>query len=101
MLPFGRTLIDTPGRCKLRGFVMVAVHTSRGDRFLRSFIDTDNGTVSRELYVNEDVFQQELEQIFGRCWLFLGHESLVPNPGDFMITRMGTEEVLLVRDRKD
>src|SRR6266545_3203315 len=80
---------------------MVSVQTSRGDRFLRSFIDTERGTVNRELYVNEDVFQQELEQIFARCWLFLGHESLVPNPGDFMITRMGTEEVLLVRDRKD
>jgi phenylpropionate dioxygenase-like ring-hydroxylating dioxygenase large terminal subunit len=80
---------------------MVSVQTSRGDRFLRSFINTEQGTVSRELYVNEDVFQQELEQIFGRCWLFIGHESLVPNPGDFMITRMGTEEVLLVRDRKD
>jgi phenylpropionate dioxygenase-like ring-hydroxylating dioxygenase large terminal subunit len=80
---------------------MVTVATTRGDRFLRSFIDTDRGTVSRELYVNEDVFQQELEQIFGRCWLFLGHESQVPNPGDFTITRMGTEEVLLVRDRKD
>ena len=80
---------------------MVTVATTRGDRFLRSFIDTDRGTVSRELYVNEDVFQQELEQIFGRCWLFLGHESLVPNPGDFVVTRMGTEEVLLVRDRKD
>jgi len=80
---------------------MVTVATTRGDRFLRSFIDTERGTVSRELYVNEDVFQQELEQIFGRCWLFIGHESLVPNPGDFVITRMGTEEILLVRDRKD
>ena len=59
---------------------MVSVPTTRGDRFLRSFIDTDRGTVSRELYVNEDIFQQELEQIFGRCWLFIGHESLVPNP---------------------
>ena len=80
---------------------MVMMNTSRGDRSLRSFIDTEHGTLSRELYVNPDIFQQELEQIFGRCWLFLGHESLVPNPGDFMITRMGTEEVVLVRDRKD
>src|SRR6266487_160545 len=80
---------------------MVMVNTSRGDRSLRSFIDTEHGTLSRELYVNPDVFQQEMEQIFARCWLFLGHESLVPNPGDFMITRMGTEEVVLVRDRKD
>ena len=83
------------------GSDVVMINTSRGDRSLRSFIDTEHGTLSRELYVNPDIFQQELEQIFARCWLFLGHESLVPNPGYFMITRMGTEEVVLVRDRKD
>ena len=73
----------------------------RGDRNLRSLIDTERGTVSRELYINDDIFEQELEQIYGRCWLFLGHESQLPNPGDFVVTRMGTEEVLLIRDRKD
>src|ERR1700733_1656474 len=80
---------------------MVNILTSRGDRTLRSFIDVEAGTVARELYVNEDIFWQEQEQIFRRCWLFLGHESQVPNPGDFYIARMGTEEVVVVRDRKD
>ncbi|MEA2639997.1 MAG: hypothetical protein QOF51_1391, partial [Chloroflexota bacterium] len=51
------------------------ISTAHGDRSLRSFIDTETGTLSRELYVNPDIFQQEMEQIFGRCWLFLGHES--------------------------
>ncbi|MXY59944.1 MAG: Rieske (2Fe-2S) protein, partial [Chloroflexi bacterium] len=80
---------------------MANLITARGDRSLRSLIDTEGGTVSRELYVNEDIFEQEQEQIFNRCWLFLGHESQVPNPGDFIVTRMGTEEVLVVRGRKD
>ena len=80
---------------------MVNIVRARGDRALRSYIDAENGTVSRELYVTEDIFQQEMEQIFRRCWLFLGHESQLPNPGDFVISRMGTEEVILVRDRKD
>ncbi len=78
-----------------------SVRTSRGDRSLRSFIDTEKGTINRELYVHPDVFEQEIEQIYRRCWLFLGHESLVPNPGDFITSRMGTEEVIIVRDRKD
>jgi phenylpropionate dioxygenase-like ring-hydroxylating dioxygenase large terminal subunit len=72
-----------------------------GDRTIRSLIDMENGTVNREAYVNDDVFDQEMEQIFQRCWLFLGHESQLPNPGDFVISRMGTEEVIVVRDRKD
>jgi phenylpropionate dioxygenase-like ring-hydroxylating dioxygenase large terminal subunit len=80
---------------------MVAIIKGRGDLSLRSLIDTEEGTVSRELYTNPDIFEQELEQIYQRCWLFLGHESQLPNPGDFIVSRMGTEEVLVMRDRKD
>ena len=80
---------------------MVAIIRTRGDRSIRDYIDPERGTVSRELYVNPDIFEQEMEQIFQRCWLFLGHESQIPNPGDFVISRMGTEEVIVVRDRKD
>src|SRR5947208_79647 len=80
---------------------MANLITARGDRSLRSLIDTEHGTVSRELYVDPDIFEQELEQIYGRCWLFLGHESQLKNPGDFFISRMGTEEVLVTKSRKD
>ena len=67
---------------------------------LRSLVDVEHGTVSREVFVNEEIYQQELEQIFARAWLFIGHESQVPNPGDYFQSRMGEESVLLVRDRK-
>ena len=74
---------------------------SNGDRSLSVLIDLDRGLVGREIYVNEDIYKQELEQIFARAWLFIGHESQVPNPGDFVVSRMGEEEVILVRDRRD
>ena len=80
---------------------MVSINKSRGDRSLRALVDPDSGIISRQAYVDEAIYQQELEQIFARAWLFIGHESQVPNPGDFVVSRMGAEEVILVRDRRD
>ncbi|MEX2598969.1 MAG: aromatic ring-hydroxylating dioxygenase subunit alpha [Dehalococcoidia bacterium] len=79
---------------------MVTYIRSRGDRSIRSLVDLENGLASREIYVNEELYAQELEQIYARAWLFVGHESQVPNLGDFVLTRMGEEEVILTRDRK-
>src|SRR5437762_1824318 len=57
---------------------------------LRDMVDIEHGEISREVFVNEEIYQQELEQIFARSWLFVGHESQVPNAGDYFQSRMGT-----------
>jgi len=80
---------------------LVSIIHSRGDKSLRQLVDLEKGLVSREIYVNEAIYQQELEQVFARAWLFIGHESQVPKMGDFVVSRMGEEEVILVRDRKN
>ena len=63
------------------------------------FIDWRRGQISRDIYVSEDVYSRELETLFTRAWLFIGHESQIPNPGDFFTSRMGEESVILVRDK--
>jgi len=61
-------------------------------------VDVHTGFISREIFVNEDLYQQEQEQIFARAWLFVGHESQVPKPGDYFVSCMGEESVILTRD---
>jgi Rieske [2Fe-2S] domain len=39
-----------------------------------------------------------MEKIFGRAWLMIGHESLVPGTDDFCHTYMGEDPVILTRD---
>ncbi len=80
---------------------MASILHSVGDRSLRSLVDLEHGLISREIYINPDIYAQELELVYGRAWLFIGHESLVPNRGDFFQGRMGEETVILVRDHKD
>ena len=66
---------------------------------LENLVDLGQGTISREVFVNKDIYQQELEQVFTRAWLLVGHESQIPNPGDYVQSRMGEESVILTRDR--
>ena len=61
-------------------------------------IDVQRGLISREIFVSPEFHQQELEKLFTRAWLFVGHESLIPNPGDFFVSRMGEESVILCRE---
>lgn len=65
----------------------------------RNLVDADTGEISRELFVNADLYRQEQERIFARAWLYIGHESQVRQPGDFFLSRMGEESVILTRDR--
>jgi phenylpropionate dioxygenase-like ring-hydroxylating dioxygenase large terminal subunit len=66
----------------------------------QQLVDNERGLLDRRMFVDPDVYQQELEKIFGRAWLLIGHDSLVPNPNDFFLTYMGEDPVILTRDAK-
>jgi phenylpropionate dioxygenase-like ring-hydroxylating dioxygenase large terminal subunit len=68
---------------------------------MHHLVDIDNGLVSREIFVSEDLYRLEQEQLFARAWLFIGHESQVQKPGDYFVSRMGEESVILCRDRNN
>ena len=53
--------------------------------------------VHRALYADPAIFDLEMERVFGRAWLVLGHESQVKAPGDYFTTRMGREPVIVIR----
>ncbi len=65
---------------------------------MKSLVDLEKGLISREIFINEEIYKQELEQIFTHTWLVIGHESQIPNPGDFCLSRMSEESVILTRD---
>ena len=65
---------------------------------LLRMVDMRNGLVDRRMFSDEDIYRLELEQIFARAWNFMCHESQVPNAGDYFMTTIGEDRVIVVRD---
>ena len=55
--------------------------------------------VHSAVYYDPAVFQDELEKIWYKTWVYVGHVSEVPNRNDYVTKSIGPTPVLLVHDR--
>ena len=53
--------------------------------------------VPRRYFADESTWQRELEAVFRHSWLFVAHESEIPEPGDYVTRLMGTDQVIVAR----
>src|SRR6266851_9435042 len=52
-------------------------------------IDPATGKLDRRIFSEQAIYDDEMEKIFGRAWLMIGHESRVPAVDDFFHTYTG------------
>ena len=50
------------------------------------------------VYTKQDIFDEEMEKIFHNGWVYVGHASEIPTPGDYRLTWIGRQSVIMVRD---
>lgn len=67
------------------------------DRDYAALVQEDR--VHSSLFTDEAIFEDEMDRIFHKTWLFALHESEVPNPGDFKTLQLGRYPVIAVRDQ--
>ena len=57
------------------------------------------GPLERDFYLASEVFAADLARIFHRHWIFVGYAPQVPRPGDFFTYKVGSESIIVLRDR--
>jgi phenylpropionate dioxygenase-like ring-hydroxylating dioxygenase large terminal subunit len=58
----------------------------------------EEGALSQTLFTDPTIFEEELERIWYRSWLYVGHESEIPEPGDYVTRVLGGQPVIMSRD---
>jgi len=66
---------------------------------IHRLVDAASGLLDPHVYTDPDVFELEMERVFGRCWLFLAHDSQIPNEQDYLTTYMGRDPIIVVRQK--
>ncbi|MGH3661498.1 MAG: aromatic ring-hydroxylating oxygenase subunit alpha [Micromonosporaceae bacterium] len=57
-----------------------------------------NDRVHSDIFTNAEIFEAEMERIFHRWWIYVGHVSEVPEPGDYALKSIGRQSVIMTRD---
>ncbi|MBE7186363.1 MAG: aromatic ring-hydroxylating dioxygenase subunit alpha, partial [Methylobacterium mesophilicum] len=71
------------------------------DTMLAKFQQRKSGySLDREFYTDPDFYKVDLENIWYRDWLFVGHDCELPKAGSYITVQIGDYPVLVVRDRQ-
>ncbi len=64
---------------------------------VRDLVNEDASLISRRCWSDAGIYALEKRGIFGKSWLFLGHESQIRSPGDFVQAFMCETPIILSR----
>lgn len=53
--------------------------------------------LEQDFYCRDDIFEQEIDSIFLKVWMLVGHQSQIPENGDFFVTEVVNESIIVVR----
>ena len=59
-----------------------------------------DGFVPAHIYNDADVHRLEVDRLFSRAWVFLAHESEIPQLNDFVVRNVVDDSFLVTRDTR-
>ncbi|MDQ8704991.1 benzoate 1,2-dioxygenase large subunit [Streptomyces sp. LHD-70] len=82
---------------------MAQAHSRAGTTLENALVeDPSNGVyrVRRSVFTDEELFDLEMTHIFEGNWVYLAHESQIPNVGDYFTTHIGRQPIVISRDKQ-
>jgi len=76
----------------------IVPRTGRNSRYIREDWDAGIFRVHRDVFRSREIFELERSALWGRGWLFLGHATELPKPGDFKLRQLGGRPLIFLRD---
>ncbi len=62
--------------------------------------ETGQHRVHRSAFTDPELFELEMKHIFEGNWIYLAHESQIPNLNDYYTTHIGRQPVVIARNRQ-
>jgi hypothetical protein len=53
----------------------------------------------RAAFTDEELFDLEMQHIFEGNWIYLAHESQIPNVNDYLTTQIGRQPIVITRNK--
>ncbi len=64
---------------------------------IKALIREGGSEAHRDVFLSPEVFAQEMKTVFRYSWVYVGHDSQIPNKGDFITTTIGNQPLIMVR----
>lgn len=61
----------------------------------------DMMAMPKAFYKDADIYERDIDRIFLNSWLYAGHQSEIPNAGDWFLFEFAEESVIIVRNKED
>ena len=61
----------------------------------------EDWSLDQKFYKDTSIFDLEKHNIFYNSWIFIGHESQIPNKGDFFVYKLLDEEIIVLRNKEN
>ena len=56
--------------------------------------------VHKSLFLDQSLFEQEQQRVFAASWCYLGHDSLIPETGDYFTSTLAQQPLAMIRQKR-